>query len=227
MGTSQSYRSPQTARWAGFVAALTAGVELDRVRSELFNAGNEWQEALSQAAVQSYAMSVASLHSELSGRLASAERPEVVVSEVLAEARRSSHEAGFSPAAPIADRAFARLILSTLGGIEERADGRSTPAERWEAARGSDASVLLSRFVGEVLGQFARHAADREAGRELGTSRSATSSSALSDALALQAAAVGQTTSIESAERALSLDGWSSLIRRAFEAGRTLPRSSR
>lgn len=227
MGTSQSYRSPQTARWAGFVAALTTGAEIDRVRSELFNAGNEWQEALSEAAVQSYAVSVANLHGELSGRLASAERPEVVIGEVWAEARRMSHEAGFSPATPIADRAFARLILSALGGVEERTDERSTPAERWEAARGSDASVLVSRFVGEVLGQFARHAADREAGRELREPRGATASAAVSDALALQAAAVGQSATSDSAERGLSPEGWRTLIGRAFEAGRALPRRSR
>lgn len=226
MGTSQSYRSPPTARWAGFVAAITGGAELDRVRSELFNAGNEWREALSQAAVQSYAVSVATLHGELASRLAGADRPETVIGEVIAEARRASHDAGFSPATPIADRAFARLVLSALGGVGLSADDQATtPAGRWEAARGSDPSVLVSRFVGEVLGQFARHAADREAGRESSEGRGSAVSAALSEGLAELAAAVGEEASRGSADAALSLEGWSGLMGRAFETGRVLPRS--
>ncbi len=226
MGTSQSYRSPNTARWAGFVAAVTGGAEPDRVRSELFNAGNEWEEALSGAAIQSYASSMAVLHGEMGDRLARGERPELVVGEVVAEARRASGDAGFSPAAPIADRAFTRLILSTLGGVTDLAGSELGPAERWEAARGSEPSALVSRFVGEVLGQFARHVADREAGRDGPARRGASSTAAMADQLASGAASVGEAAARTAAD-GTSLDGWSSLIAQAFETGRRLPRGGR
>ncbi len=69
MGTSTSYRAPPTPRWNAFIAALTSGAPLDRLRSELFNAGNEWELALAAPAIASYAITVNELYEGFPSRL--------------------------------------------------------------------------------------------------------------------------------------------------------------
>lgn len=46
MGTSTSFRAPSVPRWQAFTTALQLGLALERVQSELFNAGREWEDAL-------------------------------------------------------------------------------------------------------------------------------------------------------------------------------------
>lgn len=223
MGTSASYRSPTTPRWSAFVSALVGDEALDRVRSELFNAGNEWRDALAAPAIASFASTVEGLFGGLVERLESAASPTIVVGQVLADARAASHEAGFSPAAPVAERALARLLLSGLGGA-------STPAgaaEQWVANRGGSANEAVARYLGEVLAQFTRHVVDREAGRlaerNVGAAASASLSVELAGrarALALVADGIG-----DPADRVATR--WSQLVSAAFEAGGALPGRAR
>jgi hypothetical protein len=219
MGTSTSYRSPMTPRWSAFASALVGNESVDRIRSELFNAGNEWRDALAAPAVASFATTVESLHAGLAERLESVQSATALVRLVLAEARTASHEAGFSPAAPVAERALARWLLGSLGG----ADAPAAAAEQWAANRGATTGEAVTRYLGEVLAQFARHVVDREAGhlaeRDVGAAASATLSAELATAantLAVVAGRVGDTD-----ERAATR--WNRMIAAAFEAGGALP----
>ncbi len=226
MGTSSSYRAPAKPRWHAFVTALTAGMPLDRIRSELFNAGIEWRDALASSAVASYAESLIALHGELDQRLATSERSDLVIADVLAEARAASREAGFSPATALAERAFAGLILTVVEGATGHGQQASEEAaQHWRAARGETPNDLVSRFAGEVLGQYVRHVVDRETGTLAETDTGVGSSFETSQALASLAAEIGRTE----AERELSsgetvYEAWKRAVSSAFEKGRAIPR---
>src|SRR5687767_6558413 len=43
VGTSSSFRAPERPRWSAFIAALVSEAPIERIRSELFNAGSDWQ----------------------------------------------------------------------------------------------------------------------------------------------------------------------------------------
>ena len=58
MGTSASFRAPATPRWQAFTTALQTGQPLERVQSELFNAGAEWERELGAPAVAAYAVAL-------------------------------------------------------------------------------------------------------------------------------------------------------------------------
>jgi hypothetical protein len=219
MGTSTSYRAPSTPRWSAFVASLAGDAPLDRVRSELFNAGNEWQDALASAAVASFAGAVERLFGEMPQRLRTAESPTVAVSVALAEARAASHEAGFSPATPVAERALARLLLGTLAGAE----APSVAADTWIANRGPDTHVAVGRYLGEVLRQYAQHVTEREAGRlaERGVGASATAT--LARDLATSAESISALVATTGGPEESGDVRWQRWVAAAFESGRAIP----
>lgn len=221
MGTSTSKRAPQQPRWGAFIAALSSGQEVDRVRSELFNASGQWQDELSSPAVASFAAELVRLHGELSERLSASERTDTLLGSVISEARNASAQEGYSAAGAIAERAFARLLLATIQG---GADDPSVAAARWESARGSQRE-LVAKYVGEMLGQYARHVTDREAGRLISQRLGATASARLSDELAQQAISIGSTTaSAELRGTGNVAAAWERIVARSFEVGSALPR---
>lgn len=222
MGTSASYRAPDRPRWHAFIAALTSDASVDRVRSELFNAGVEWREAIASPAIAIFAERVGRLHAELPDRLAEADRVDTALGNVIAEARQASMRAGSSPAHAIAERAFARLLVGTLGGVADDAGGA---AESWKDGRGSSPMELVAKYFGEVLGQYARHVTDREAGRLVGQGYGAEASAQFTEGLAEQATAVGTTVARDVLYEAVDFSSeWPALVGRAFEVGRALPR---
>lgn len=226
MGTSTSFRAPRRPRWSAFLAALLSEAPIERVRSELFNAGNDWQEALAAPGVASYAEALIALHQSLPERVAASERADIAIGALVAEARHASLEVGFSAASSLADRAFARLLLSTVGDLSDAQ--ASTPealGARWRAARGPEPSDLVARFLGELLGQYARHVTDREAGRLVSQDRGAEASARLTEVLAGRATDIGTSVGHASFATGGPIDaGWADLVSRAFETGRELPR---
>ena len=223
MGTSSSFRAPERPRWSAFIAALVSDAPIERIRSELFNAGSDWETELSAPAIASFAEIVVRLHGELPDRLAQGERADAVLGEVIAEARHASTQTGFSAANALAERAFARLLLTTVQGA---ADVPSTASQRWEASRGSPAD-LVSKYVGEVLGQYARFVTDREAGRLIAERVGAEASSRLSNALAVRATSIGATAASYVLRDTKDVStAWTRIVARAFEVGRTLPRDA-
>jgi len=222
MGTSASYRAPARPRWQAFVAALTQGAPVDRVRSELFNAGaDEWQSEISTSAVATFAEAVARLYDDMPRRLLQGDRADVVLADIVAETRHASGQAGFSAASAIAERAFARLLLSTAQGA---ADDAVATSARWTAARGDAPGELVARYVGEVLGQYARHVSDREAGtlaaRQIGSAASAQ----LTESLADRASSIGASTAAEALRGVGDVSSaWASVVTLVFEAGRQIP----
>jgi hypothetical protein len=221
MGTSTSFRAPPEPRWSAFVAALLSQAPLERIRSELFNAGAQWQLEIAAPAIAVFAEAVARLHSDLPRLLLQTERADTAIGELVAEARNSSMHAGFSAANALAERGFARLVLETAQGI---GDEPRSIAARWEASRGS-AIELVGKYAGEVLGQFARHAVDREAGRLVSERIGVEASARLSEALALRASSIA----IGAAAQVLRSDSdigasWPDVVSRIFASGRELPR---
>ena len=220
MGTSSSFRAPERPRWSAFVAALMSGAPLERIRSELFNAGTDWEVELSTPAVAAFAEAVARLHSELPDRLAQGEDSDSVLNSIIAETRHASTEAGFSAASPLAERALARLLLSTIQGA---ADDPSAAGERWRSGRGS-ATELVAKYAGEVLGQYARYVTDREAGRLVSANLGAAASSRLSDDLADRAISIGSSVAGDVLQDTRNISAaWAGIVTRAFEAARALP----
>ena len=221
MGTSSSFRAPQQPRWSAFVTALVSGEPIERIRSELFNAGSDWEMELSTPAVATFAEVLVQLHGELPDRLAEGERADAVLGAVVAEARHASTQVGLSAANALAERAFGRLLLSTVQGVTD--DPRAA-GQQWQATRGS-ATELVSKYVGEVLGQYARFVTDREAGRLVGEHAGAEASSRLSHALAERASSIGATAASAVIRDTTNVSSvWAEAVTRAFEAGRTLPR---
>lgn len=221
MGTSSSFRAPERPRWNAFIAALISEAPIERIRSELFNAGSDWQSELAAPAVVSFPQALARLHSELPERLAQTDRADATLGAVIAEARHASMDAGFSAASALAERAFARLLLGTVEGATDDPAAVST---RWKAGRGT-ATELVAKYVGEVLGQYARHVTDREAGRLVRENLSAAVSARLSDDLAERASSIGRSVAVDVLRGVGDLSAtWSDVIDRAFEVGRSLPR---
>lgn len=224
MGTSTSYRAPSRPRWQAFVTALTEGQSLERVRSELFNAGSEWREALADPAVASYAQSIADLYGSLEARLLDTSEVGAAVAAALTEARAASRDAGSSPASAFAERAFAAVVIRGVDGITSGPDAVADAVGAWSDRRGGDPSALVGEYLGEVLAQFSRHAVDREAGRLALRQVGVEASAALSDSLAQAAAVIGASAAgeLESIGRSVR-EAWADAVSRAFDLGRELP----
>jgi hypothetical protein len=227
MGTSSSFRAPPKPRWQAFIAALLGESSLDRTRSELFNAGDQWEEALAATAIASYANSALLLYEAVPLRVEGRERPADEVSTLVADARGTSFTAGFSPAQAVAERAFARVILATIDGIPDDGLGAGdAAASSWVENRGREPGDLLVRYVGELFDQFARHVTDREAGRLAHRERGAAATARLTEALAQRAAAIGRSSAASTYSTEIAIDAvWEAIVAKAFTEGRGLPRA--
>jgi hypothetical protein len=228
MGTSASFRAPNTPRWQAFAIALQSGQPLERLQSELFNAGADWERELGAPAVAAYAVALLEAHAGLADRLRAAERPEQALQATIAEARAASEALPGSAAGALAERAFLSLLTRVASGSQALADAApAQAAEQFASARGTP-SELIAGYVGELLGQYARHVTAREAGRltegEAGIGVAATRR--LTRSLAGAAERVGREAR-PAADAAALRQSWQPLITEAFSRGRRLPEHGR
>lgn len=227
MGTSTSYRSPAKPRWQAFVAALSSGTSIDRIRSEMFNAGDEWEEALAAPAVASFVDSLVTLYGDFPERVAGKERPDDAVMSLISDAKQASHDVGFSAAFAVAERAFARLLLSIIEGVGDSPDIGAI-VERWRIHRGADSREIVVSYAGELFAQYARHVVDREAGRLARRDLQVDMSSVIAIALAGRAQEIGRRTAADLFHFEAPLgEVWASLVAEGFSRGRALPRTTR
>lgn len=223
MGTSRSFRAPSQPRWQAFSTALAADAP-DRVRSEFFNASQDWIDSLASPSVEAFGSELGDLFDSLPQRLSDANNPGSVLADVLAEARARSREAGASSADVFAERAFAAVVLGRLGGAMAMATAErpgQAAAERWSQSRGSSSSDLVAEFAGAVFGQLASHYADREAGSLVESGQTVASTAASSSALADRVAGVARQIWRSSS----SGEPWSRLVRLTVAGGSSLPES--
>lgn len=164
MGTSTSFRAPSVPRWQAFVVAFQQQLPLERVRSELFNAGEDWEEALATSGVGAFAGAVAEAWETLPQRLRTQERPEVAVLALASEARLATASEEPTVALALAERAFTAILTRTASG-EQPLSSRSPESAAEEFTRSRNApSHLVAAYVQELLGQYAKHIASRETG---------------------------------------------------------------
>jgi hypothetical protein len=229
MGTSASFRAPSVPRWQAFTTALQQGLPLERVQSELFNAGADWEEALCGPAVAAFAAAIVDAHTSLVDQLQASERPEQAIQQALGAARQASEAEPASSATALAERAFVAVLTRAAAGETSLAGADAqAAAQHFAAARGTPAD-LLSGYVGELLGQYARHVTAREAGRLTEGDQGLTVSQTrvLTRRLAAAADEVGRSSppSVESPGDARA--GWEAVVRDAFSRGRRLPEGRR
>ena len=205
--------------------ALQQQLPLERVRSELFNAGQEWEEALAARGVASFAVAIAQAWEDLPDRIRQAERPEQALATLAVEVRAVGGIEKATPALALAERAFTALLSRTAAGETSLAAQDSEgAASKFISARGEPGQFVNS-YVGELLGQYAKHIASRETGRltEGGEGIGAGESRRLIRALATVAEGLSQDLPQVGVEPSQINAGWSELIRDAFARGRALP----
>lgn len=225
MGTSTSYRAPAVPRWQAFVVALQQGLPLERVRSEMFNAGQEWEEALSAAGVATFAAAIANAWEDLPKRLEAGGQPESVILSLASEARRASGADEPTVGLALAERALTALLTKHAAGDQPLASRTAdSAAEEFTRTRGAP-QQLVTAYVGELLSQFTKHVAFREAGTltEGETPIGIGESRRLIRQLAGSAETAAHELPDPGASPAEVRDRWRSLIRKAFERGRELP----
>jgi hypothetical protein len=225
VGTSTSHRSPSTPRWRPVAVGLAEGLPSDRIRSEIFNAGDDWVGQFTSPAVAAYVETLLESHSLLGESLRSSERPEYAIAALVSDARTRALDlsGGEVAAVAIAERAFSQVVTALVRSDRALAD--STPdqaADAWERQRGAVPSDLLRPFLGRVLGQFAAHVVSRDIGEATGgevirTSRDAREVTAK---VAASAAAIAETLPISPTS---SSADWPAAVRLAFRRAARLP----
>lgn len=225
MGTSVSYRAPATPRWSAFTTALQQDLSLERLCSELFNAGREWEEALSGRAVAFFAAAVMSAPEQLSARIEAAENPDRELLAYVSEARGAAAELEPTAAAPIAERALAALLVRSASGegasLAERSGADA--ASSIQNALGDPGRALTS-YLGEVLSQYAKHVSAREIGflTEGPSGIGVSEARELTERLASAAASIARGAEVPAGDPE---ESWRGLLHQAFERGRRLPGS--
>jgi hypothetical protein len=228
MGTSTSFRAPSVPRWQAFVVALQKQLPLERVRSELFNAGDEWEKALATSGVAVFAAAVAQAWDSLPDRLQAQERPEAAILTLASEARRASAHEEATAALALAERAFTATLARAASGDEPLCN-RSIESAAEEFARSRQAPErLVGAYVRELLGQYARHVASRETG----TLTEGPSPMRIGEIRPLirQLAESAESTAESITDTGGTPDEvkgrWASVIHDAFARGRALPEAS-
>lgn len=227
MGTSVSHRLPTTPRWNAVRARLLADGSIDAVRAELFNAGelDGWARELASPQIGKYVEALVDAHRSFAETLAHTERPNQAVQELVESVGRSALREESASAIAVAERALARTLIETARG-----DGllsESTPreaSEAWTRDRGAQANVLVQRFLGEVLHQFAAHCIGREVGDLAGRANFPTSGNArlIEKQVAVDARSVAERISLDGADRGL-VARWPAVVGEAFRAASRLP----
>jgi hypothetical protein len=144
---------------------------------------------------------------------------------VASAAKAEASAEGGSSAEAMAERAFVRLLMRASGGgnsISQLPPGEA--AKQFIAQRGTP-NQFVSDYLGELLGQYARHATAREAGRITETVRGAKISDTrrLTREIAEAAAEVGSHVQVDRATRLAVRNNWAALVAEAFAVGRQLP----
>jgi hypothetical protein len=226
MGTSVSFRSPNTPRWQAFRGALETHESVDRVRSELFNAGASWGEDFSNQAIAPFVHGLVHAYDTLEDELGRAVRPEVPVLSIVREARSQAIAAGAPASVAIAERALARTLLGALRQDVPIAESTSQGAlETWRANRGRTVAALAQRYLAEVARQFAMHAVSREAATTFPRSQNVGAVRELSRTIGDAAATFATDVRFDEGElRQSPHQAWSAAVRSVFSAGRELPR---
>lgn len=225
MGTSTSFRSPPVTRWRAFTTALTSGESIERVRSELFNAGREWENALASPSIAAYAATLLNLYESLPNQFLATPRPEVAVQAAVENARTQQQVEFGSSAEAMAERAFIRLLTRTAGGGDSLTQlSPQKAAEQFIAGRGSP-NAFVSEYLAELLGQYARHVTAREAGHitEAVPDARISTTRQLTRLVAEAAAKVGAQVEVSRATPPEVASDWASLVAEAFTKGRRLP----
>lgn len=229
MGTSASFRAPKVPRWQAFTTALQQGLPLERVQSELFNAGREWEQALSTPAIAAFAVAVLDAHGTLAERLRVVDRPEQAIQQALGSAREAATGDQGSAATALAERAFVAVLTRAAAGEGSLASAdAATAAEQFLATRGSPRQ-FLGGYIGELLGQYARHVTAREAGTltEGDASLTVRETRVLTRRLAAAADDVGRAAAPSTEDASVVRAAWGDLIADAFARGRRLPEGDR
>jgi hypothetical protein len=226
VGTSISFRAPNVPRWQAFTTALVTDQPLERVRAELFNAGVEWETALATPAVAAFAAALAEAQDVLPQLVAQAERPERAIQEYVADTRSASTDEGGTPALAVAERAFAALLTRTASHGESLTtlDSESAAAHLERGLANPQATVVA--YLGEILGQYARHVVAREAGRlteEESAARGAAETRKTIRAVATSAEEVARGVTLPHGDTETFRERWSALVADAFREGRRLP----
>ncbi len=226
MGTSTSYRAPSVPRWQAFVVAFQQGLPLERVRSELFNAGDDWENALAASGVGAFAAAIAQAWETLPDRLQAQDRPEAAILALASEARHAAAHEEPTAALALAERAFTAILSRTASG-EEALSARSaeSAAAEFTRARTEAPQRLVGAYLQELLGQYAKHVASRETGTltegpsplRVGEIRP------LIRQLAESAEATAEGVVNPGATPDEVKNRWASIIREAFARGRTIP----
>jgi hypothetical protein len=220
MGTSTSFRAPAVPRWQAFTTALTLGLPVDRIQSEMFNAGAEWQAALAQPAVAELAVAAQGAREALAERIQAGVAPDQAVGEYVAQARALAEQAGASSALAIGERALRAWLVRT------GADALAGPGAAEAAGLAGVAPANpVAGYLGELLGQYARHVTSREIGRltEASSELSVREARQLTRRLAVMATEIGRQTDAASGDAGAVREQWSRLVADAFGRGRRLP----
>ena len=224
MGTSASFRAPNTPRWQAFTTALQAGAPLERLQSELFNAGADWERELSAPTVAAYAVAVLrptpGLPSAYAPQSGGAGAPGAI-----ADARAASEALPGTAAGALAERAFLGLLTRVTSGEKPLSQAAPEQAAAYFAAARGTPDELVAGYVGELLGQYARHVTAREAGRltEGDGGLGVAGTRRLTRSLAAAAERVGREARPAATDADAVRQSWRLLISEAFARGRQLP----
>ena len=226
MGTSTSFRAPTVPRWQAFTTALQGELPLERVRSEMFNAGREWEAAIASPAVAAFAAALVEAIDVLPERLGGADRPERVLQAYVATTRAASAEVEASAALPLAERALTAVLLRSAAGDTPLSAQSAEDAAQHLRASLSERETVIATYLGEILSQYARHVTAREIGRLTEGPKGVSVAAARQTTRSLAAAAeeVGRSVPPAVADAATVRDTWPSLVHAAFGRGRALPR---
>lgn len=165
------------------------------------------------------------LYDSLPNQLSAGDRPEGVLQAVTSAAKTDRKVETGSAAEAMAERAFIRLLMRTAGGGESLSQlSPDQAATKFLAQRGTP-NRFVSEYLAELLGQYARHATAREAGRITETVRGAKISDTrrLTREVAEAAAEIGSQVEVGRATGLAVRRDWASLVSRAFVIGRQLP----
>jgi hypothetical protein len=229
MGTSRSFRSPDTPRWNAVIAHIANDEPRAQIRAELFNAGtlDGWATELGRPAISVYVEGLVEAHSALGSLLRESALPEHAIEELVARTRERALREEAAPALAIAERALTRTLLKTARADRPLAETRPQDAgETFEAARGSPAE-LVRRFLGEVMHQYTCHVVARDAGQIVGRGEisGAREARALERGLAEDAMRVAERVSVTGSEGELP-SRWASIVADAFREGAARPGSA-
>lgn len=225
MGTSVSFRSPNTPRWQALRTSLETSESFDRIRSELFNAGESWGEEFAHAAIAPFVAGLLRAYDTLAETLGQVDRPERAVLPIVREARAEAIAAGAPASLAIAERALMRTLVEAMRADAPLSEISSADAARaWEVNRGPSAAAFAQRYLGEVLRQFALHTVSRDAASVFRRTQDAGASRDFARAVSDTAAAVAGSAQFDEQElRQQPARAWAVAVQSAFSTGRKLP----